>query len=934
MKTDGNWRIISCGVTLPFEQNATKLNPSGSVPAQDFVNDTLDAALGKSVYAFVAMEGSVNGSSAAVKIKSIGGVKLVTGIREDALSGNVSYDGSPDGEIEFSLIENYYLGFPEYSDINFTYLSQAYMTPSYEMTENGLKISGRDKLYGLNGDLTYLAPFDEFDGFTAVLAVGDMPKTTSAANTNISLTLSGKAFESYYAWNSVYVKITFPFEDFTKGYNATVYLWGERTSVNVLTAEMPITRIPYIEGGDIVIKIAKLNGNYYIYVNGVRFGEGYEEALKSTVNKIETGYYDAEGHHSGFFASAMNTTSYFASGYALSDTEVKKIPSFYVKQLGGKALVNRVPQIKAVSRPYIPSEGDITESGITFSFSAETPDRTDGNFTVDGYVVERYLEGKLQRSEKLYGRENRTFTDGGLLSDTYYTYRVYGVGNVNSDDYVKLTEYAPLTVKTLKITENTAKRNALISAGALIGAGFTAGGGLSVLAAVGFSAKAKRRRLTDNAPRKKAARAERAHSPAGRIYPFRVTICIILALCLFTGCKVNDKNNSHTNTNEGESGFEESGDSTDMKDVITEKQTDSFENLITPGWKSGIMYNETVLMERGENGIISGRLAFTPKKVISVRNYNLNRVYEQGKDYAIDENGVITLPENSSCPYIEREHLVYATRPHGVEGLYEFPSSSSALPNIMYTETPYIVQKQICVTYEYDVSQVKPNVFATAEKDKLPALRAKLERGETVRLAVLGDSISQGANSSEMHGVEPFQPTYSVLFRQYIENTFGVDVTFENFSLGGQTSEWGVNRAYAAGQFMPDVVILSFGANDGCLGKDNSATPVSVAQFASNMLSAMENVKKYNPNCEFIVVSSLMPNKNGAAYGIQGEYAEEMAARLANNNSAVTVNMYRVHEYFVEERGKKYSDLTANNVNHPNDFLIRLYAQNIISALW
>ena len=32
-------------------------------------------------------------------------------------------------------------------------------------------------------------------------------------------------------------------------------------------------------------------------------------------------------------------------------------------------------------------------------------------------------------------------------------------------------------------------------------------------------------------------------------------------------------------------------------------------------------------------------------------------------------------------------------------------------------------------------------------------------------------------------------------------------------------------------------------------------------------------------------------------------------------------------------RGKRYRDMTANNINHPNDFGHRLYAQVILTAL-
>jgi len=354
----------------------------------------------------------------------------------------------------------------------------------------------------------------------------------------------------------------------------------------------------------------------------------------------------------------------------------------------------------------------------------------------------------------------------------------------------------------------------------------------------------------------------------------------------------------------------------------------------TPAWKSGVMYNETVLMLKSGDKMPSGKLAFRPKKVISVRSYTLETTYTENKDYTIDAEGNIFLTQNSACPYLNEENLFYKTRPQGVEGLYEFPASSSSVPSLMYTETSYLVEKQICVTYEYDMNEFSKEAVSAADESKLPALRNLLKERAPVRLAVLGDSISEGANSSGKLNIAPYQPIYSSLFRRYVEKTFSVDIDFQNYSMGGMASEWGASRAYAVGQSMPDLVILSFGANDGGTGTDNSVAPVPVATFESNIRAAMANVRKYNPACEFILVSSLMPNPQSGAFGIQGQYAEAMDKIAENDASVVSVNMYALHEYLVFERGKHYVDLSSNNINHPNDFLIRLYAMNIISALW
>ncbi len=56
---------------------------------------------------------------------------------------------------------------------------------------------------------------------------------------------------------------------------------------------------------------------------------------------------------------------------------------------------------------------------------------------------------------------------------------------------------------------------------------------------------------------------------------------------------------------------------------------------------------------------------------------------------------------------------------------------------------------------------------------------------------------------------------------------------------------------------------------------------------------------------------------------IRRQDAEEITGAVANFQSA--------HKYLLKTKG--YSDLTGNNVNHPNDFLIRLYAQVVASKL-
>ena len=45
----------------------------------------------------------------------------------------------------------------------------------------------------------------------------------------------------------------------------------------------------------------------------------------------------------------------------------------------------------------------------------------------------------------------------------------------------------------------------------------------------------------------------------------------------------------------------------------------------------------------------------------------------------------------------------------------------------------------------------------------------------------------------------------------------------------------------------------------------------------------------------------------------------------------VSVGIFDLHTYMIE--GKNYIDFSGNGINHPNDYMIRLYVQQLLSAV-
>ena len=134
----------------------------------------------------------------------------------------------------------------------------------------------------------------------------------------------------------------------------------------------------------------------------------------------------------------------------------------------------------------------------------------------------------------------------------------------------------------------------------------------------------------------------------------------------------------------------------------------------------------------------------------------------------------------------------------------------------------------------------------------------------------------------------------------------------------------------------PDLILIGWGMNDGTWHENQDL-------LAENVLKIIDSITfVYKEPVEFIVIGTCMPNDNGACYvldsgvrkplyGFQPTYSASLAEMCASVDNAVFVDAGEIHRYAIAN--KKYEDMTVNNVNHPNDFVIRMYAMNLSSAV-
>ncbi|MBR5007097.1 MAG: hypothetical protein IKY07_08410, partial [Clostridia bacterium] len=236
-------------------------------------------------------------------------------------------------------------------------------------------------------------------------------------------------------------------------------------------------------------------------------------------------------------------------------------------------------------------------------------------------------------------------------------------------------------------------------------------------------------------------------------------------------------------------------------------------------------------------------------------------------------------------------------------------------------------------------------------------LYAKLKAGEDVTVVFYGDSCTYGAASSFTYGYAPRQYSYALLVTNALADIFGYTVHYEkpdlpgtgpvpkkdyvagergtityiNNSVGGWTTSDGVANfnKYAKPYIEKlgcDLFVVDLGGNDGDLAPEKTA---------ENDRKIIEKARELAPDAGFIIISTLLnrPASNWAGNdALQEPYLVKLSEELRNSGvpcavCGITSMTASVLEHI------KFEDFSGNNINHPNDFWARLYANTLFETL-
>ena len=427
-------------------------------------------------------------------------------------------------------------------------------------------------------------------------------------------------------------------------------------------------------------------------------------------------------------------------------------------------------------------------------------------------------------------------------------------------------------------------------------------------------------------------------------------LCIAMAGTMLAVAACSGGGSDSTSSGGGESASQSEKGEIDMKKFpLYDKDyenlaydEDDYKNAMSaPYWKGNVMYNELSLPILYENGEVYAKLYYTPTKVFAVKDQKLEKTYEEDKDYVVDkENKKLVIPKGSSIPALYEKADEGENPPEGFAYTTGMPNNidlytiwNLGTGNFVYTESAYFYGKYLSVSYAYDVEDLDTSVFAKYDATTLTAVRNKLKNGEEISLDTLGDSITEGCSSTgdNLH-VAPNTPCYAKQIKTELERVYGAKVKLTNIGKGGSESKWPLSGEGSAAlgkakEAAPDLCIIAYGMND-------SSSQVSPVAYDDNIRSIIREIKHVSENCEFILVNSFPCNplyeRDATLFDGYLKKLNKIAAEDEGGH-IVVADMQKVGKYYMQT--KKYCEISSSNVNHPNDFLHRVYAMNIVSTI-
>lgn len=354
---------------------------------------------------------------------------------------------------------------------------------------------------------------------------------------------------------------------------------------------------------------------------------------------------------------------------------------------------------------------------------------------------------------------------------------------------------------------------------------------------------------------------------------------------------------------------------------LSEKQLNltkySLEEYTIPYWDTDIVYHENVYPLLNSDGSIDDiTLMYDVDKIISVRSFGLTTEYKEGVDYEITPAGKLRILTSGSIPCVPYNQHYYS---YNASFTYKMIGGGW----VRFQEGPAIMNSQLSITYTHKDSW--DGFIPPRQGGELDRTNKILENGEQLDIVFFGDSITNGGNSSIIFDVPPYADMWTDMFEKQLKIMYpNATINCINTSVsGGCVSDAEQNVHSAITPYNPDLLVLALGTND-------AQFQYSAGSVLSQMNSVINEVKDECPNTEIVLFAPMFSNPECFSKDLFYEYRDGYY-NFANNNDVVVADLMAVHDYLLTK--KSYTDMSANNLCHLNDFLARAYAQILIDTI-
>lgn len=137
-----------------------------------------------------------------------------------------------------------------------------------------------------------------------------------------------------------------------------------------------------------------------------------------------------------------------------------------------------------------------------------------------------------------------------------------------------------------------------------------------------------------------------------------------------------------------------------------------------------------------------------------------------------------------------------------------------------------------CTTEKYELAK-EASIVSLGNNYRIKKFIEKLEKGETVRVAIIGGSVTEGAGIKDNDGKELWQQGYAFQFKEKLEEKYpSANIIFNGAGLSGTPSLLGMIRyenhivKELGGE--PDLLVIEYAVNDGGEPEFNASTEALV----------------------------------------------------------------------------------------------------------